>query len=235
MKEIIENWETYLIAESSLNRVYKHITEHDCCLISGWRYDPEDRSKCVGPSFEGEISVDEGVTGSKKANRQRNSKMKAYLLEQGYWVTEVVGSYIEDFKKTTAKEVKEGTLFVVNHIDDSVFFEKMESLGRLFCQDSVMMIPKGGKESYLIGTNNAEWPGLGVKVLKGHFVGGRKAEFMTRVHNRPFTFPDVDESKEPVFEAKSKLGINARWVVSTWAKEVDKKLTPIRKAIRHEE
>ncbi len=74
MEKIIENWQRFLI-ESSLSRLYKHMTEHDSAILSAFR--------------------DEFT---KKENYERNRELKARLLERGYGVTKVAGSYIENFQ-----------------------------------------------------------------------------------------------------------------------------------------
>ena len=61
-------------------------------------------------------------------------------------------------------------------------------LGKKFCQDSVLIIPKGGQGAYLHGTNNSEFPGLDQKIMVGDLKMGGEDEFMTKVGNRPFTF-----------------------------------------------
>ena len=49
MKTILENWRKYnsTLNESGLSRVAQHMMEHDCCIMSAFRNDPSDLSKCV--------------------------------------------------------------------------------------------------------------------------------------------------------------------------------------------
>lgn len=181
MKKIIKEWREFLV-ESSLSRVYQHTQEHDTAILTGFRGDPTDTSKCA------EEEIGETKKGKKKqANLLRNRNLKAALLAAGYGVTKVDGSYIEDFDTPEAMEVSEDSFFVVNLKDIPDFFSDVESLGRKFCQDSVLMIPQGGKGAYLLGTNNSEFPGLGEKISVGDLKMGEEAEFMTRVGGRPFT------------------------------------------------
>lgn len=174
MKNIINEWRGF-INESGLSRIYKHIMEHDCVVITAFRDDANDDSKCT----------DKAVIGGD--NMERNRDLKATLLGLGYGVTKVDGSYIEDFETPLAKEVKENSLFCVNLNDDADFVERLASLGEKFCQDSIIVFPKGGQGAHLIGTNNAEFPGYGKKSMQGDLSMGQEAEFMTRIKNRPFT------------------------------------------------
>ena len=226
MKQLFESWKKYtnLLTESSLSRVHKHISEHDCIIISAYRNDPRDNSKCTDEvgDFTG-LETDE--TGrrrtSKEINKMRSSQLKAVLLDEAYGVTEVLGSYIENFTKPEAVEVKERSLFVVNMTDDPDFLNRVSRLGRNYCQDSILFIPKGGKGAFLMGTNNSEFPGLGNRVEVGDFKGGSEAEFMTRVGDRPFAFKEGQENQLQL-ETFSNLSRNEKMAVRSMAKEARK-------------
>jgi hypothetical protein len=129
------------------------------------------------------------------SNMNRNRDLKATLLSLDFGVTKVKGSYIEDFGTDIAKEVSENSLFCVNLKDDPTFIEMIALLGEKFCQDSVMIIPRGGEGVYLLGTNNAEFPGFGNREVVGNMSYGRESEFMTRVRGRPFTTKESLELK----------------------------------------
>ena len=175
MKLIMEGWRKF-INESSLSRVRRHVQEHDCAVMTAFRGDPSDNSNCT-----------ENATMYDSDNMTRNRDLKATLLGLGFGVTKVDGSYIEDFGTDIAKEVKENSLFCVNLKDDSTFIDRIVTLGEKFCQDSVLIIPRGGEGAYLVGTNNTEFPGFGNKEVVGSLSYGKESEFMTRVGNRPFT------------------------------------------------
>ena len=182
MKQLMESWNRY-INESSLSRTHQHLMEHDCAIITGYRGDPTDNSKCAVGS-----RVDQPGPKPIEINKDRNAELIEKLRGMGYGVTSVLGSYVEDYMQDTAREVKEASLFVVNLNDDSGFFAQIENLGQYFCQDSVLMIPQGGKGAYLLGTNNSSFPGFGQKAETGDFAGGEEGEFMTRVGDRPLVF-----------------------------------------------
>lgn len=173
-----------LLNESSLSRVYSHIQEHDCAVISAQRSNPKDRTKCA------EASTTNDGKSPEEMNRKNARDLKAALLSSGYGVTVVDGSYIEDFETPQAVEVSEKSFFVVNLKDSDGFLADISSLGEKFCQDSVLIIPKGGTDAFLLGTNNSEFPGYGDRVSVGGLKMGKEAEFMTRVKKRPFIFKE---------------------------------------------
>ena len=210
MKLLLENWNKFVLNESSLSRLHKHISEHDTAIITAFRNDPTDASDCSG-----EASAPSDERDALQINKERNRELKAALLRKGYGVTRVDGSYIEDFGDVDKqKEVSEESFFVVNLKDAADFNSTVAELGKMFCQDSVLIIPQGGSDAYLLGTNNS-WPGLGVKEPVGGFTGGKEAEFMSRVRKRPFIFKEVKEQ-----EKYSDLGKNAKWAVAKIAERV---------------
>jgi hypothetical protein len=127
----------------------------------------------------------------KETNKLNNRDLKAILLSIGCGVTAVDERFIENY------EVKEDSLFVVD-LKDSDFFTTIINLGKKYCQDAVLLLPKGCKGAYLYGTNNSQFPGLDAKVKVGDWKGGKEAEFMTKVGHRPFVFETYENlsSKE---------------------------------------
>jgi len=73
-----------------------------------------------------------------KENYERNRKLKADLLSKGYGVAAV--------------KLSEQSLFVVNLKDDKDFNSTIANLGHEWEQDSVLIIPKDGKDAYLYGS-----------------------------------------------------------------------------------
>ena len=213
MNDIFENWNKFVLNESSLSRLHRHISAHETAIITAFRNDPTDASDCTGNA-----TAPSDEQNAYEMNKERNRQLKAALLRKGYGVTRVDGSYIEDFGDIDKqKEVSEESFFVVNLKNSSDFNLVISKLGQMFCQDSVLMIPKGGTAAYLLGTNNS-WPGLGKQEPVGEFTGGKEAEFMSRVRNRPFIFKEINEQ-----ERYSDLGRNARWAVTKIAEKVWKK------------
>jgi hypothetical protein len=184
MKQLMESWNKYLLKESGLSRVLRHIETHDCAILTAFRNDPKDMSKCA----KGSVDDNDQEGNVISLNKRRNRDLKAILLGFDYGVTAVDGSYIENFEQPDQIEVKEDSLFAVNLNDDPSFIENVEEMAEKFCQDSVIIIPKGGKGAYLLGTNNSDFPGYHEEIKVGDLKMGKEAEFMTRVNKRPFTF-----------------------------------------------
>jgi hypothetical protein len=187
------------ITESSLSRLHSHIKNHDCAIISAFR---NQMVNCVDkPTNEEMISL--------KDNRERNRGLKSALLLFGYSVTNVKGSYIENYLQDNEIEVLEDSYFVVNTNDDSKFEKNLTTLGILFCQDTVMFIKDGGQHVYLKGTNNSDYPGFGDIDVKGKISFGKEGEFMTKIGNRPF-----------VIESFKSLQNNSKNLVSKYGRPI---------------
>ena len=208
----------YFLNESSLSRVYEHMMEHDTAAISAFRDYPFDGSKCSDSAIKEGPSEQSAL----KINLRRNKELKASLLSMGYGVTKVMGSYIEGFGSEAAREVSEQSFFVVNLEDDTKFTDNIAMLGERFCQDSVLIVPRGGKGAYLYGTNNTDFPGYLQAFETGDFKGGEEAEFMSRVGGRPYTFTE-ELREETILETLNDHGRNARWVIRKMSDKILKK------------
>ena len=206
MDKFINEWKEFL-TESSISRTYEHILNHDTAFITAFRDNTKDRTKCM-PDHSNTME-----------NYERNRQLKSVLLNKGYGVTDVDGTYVEDFGTEAAKEVKEDSFFVVNLKDDPKFKDVMAGLSEHFCQDSFLYVPLGGEDSFLVGTNRAEFPGYGNEEKMGSFHGGVESEFMTRVgkSKRPIKF-------EEGLETKAKMQNNTKFLISRLAKQVIKEM-----------
>ncbi len=119
MKDLFNNWNKFLLKES-MSRVHQHITEHDSALLTAHRADPLDMSACL------EDAVESGAS-----NQERYRELKAVLLDLGYGVRKVKGSFIENYGNLDKQvEVKEDSLFVVNLKDDPAFVEQIIKFGK---------------------------------------------------------------------------------------------------------
>lgn len=176
------------ILEAGLSRIQQQVQQYEVATITAFR---GKNDNCAVKNND----VPEGAEYTKSQNMSRNKQLKAKLLSFGYGVTAIDGSYIENFNSDSEdarREVKEDSFFVVNLKDDPNFKSNIIELGKVFCQDSVLIKDEDGY--YLYGTNNAEWPSLGSKEKVGsRFVAGIEREFMSKIRNRPFSF----ESKTP--------------------------------------
>ena len=189
MKELLESWNKYIIAEGGLSRNWSHMQEHDCALISAERN-----------------------SYTKKENKDRGRELEAVIAHARYGYKTERGSFIENFGTPQAIEVSEKSLFVVNLKDDPGFFDRIAQFSKQFEQDSVLMIPKGGKGAYLLGTHpDNTFPPYGETITVGDFRGGVEDEFMTRTGGRPYVFKDKDIKEE--LQTYKKLSRNQRWAV----------------------
>jgi len=195
MKWLLENWKRFL-TESGLSRVHQHTMEHETAILTAFRGNPEDASGCGTPQpqdadFE-RLARDKYRTTPN--NKLYNSWLKSYLLKKGYGVTAVDGNYVENYDDDEKPNIEwpEASYFVVNLEDDPGFFDTVSLLGQLFCQDSILLVPKGGKKAFLKGTSdNFEYGGIGAVRVLGDFKGGREAQAHSKIRNRPFIYEEA--------------------------------------------
>lgn len=192
------------INETSLSRVVHHMEKHDCGTITAHRA----KEGCGGPDDK---------PYSREDNKKRNRKLYAILEKLGYGVTEVDGTYIENFGKPNAVEVKEDVYFVVDLKDTGNLERDLRRLGEEFDQDTILFIPKG-KMGMLIGTNHcADIPGYGKKMPFSSRSFGKPAEFMTKVRNRPFVFENEFINKTCNENYYSVANIMGKWAITNTA------------------
>ncbi len=161
------------INESSMARLYKHMTEHDCGIITAFRGKDES-----------------GKPYSAKDNKKRNKSLKAKLTAENLALTKVAGTYIEHFNSDMAKEIKEDSFFVVDVADRGNLEKLLRNWGEQFEQDSILIIPKGGEAATLIGTSERKkaWPKMGESVTFSNRGLGKESQFMTKIKGTPFVF-----------------------------------------------
>ena len=194
-----KNWQKFLINEAGLNKIRQDMSDYDTAFITAFRGDIDDKSMCVYvPPSEEELFERNKMGKRGVQNKRNNRELSAYLLSQGYGVKNIQGSYIENFgsvdPEKVPREVKEASFFVTNLNNDPEFAEQIINLGKRFCQDSVIIVPKG-EEGYIYGTNKGKYPGLDQKETVGKFAGGETGEFMSRINSRPFVMKEEEETK----------------------------------------
>ena len=188
-----------VLNESTLNRIHSHVMKHDCSVITAFR---NSFVNCLDDDNDEErLNI--------RTNKNINKTLKAALLSLGYGVTEVKGTYIENYLSDNEIEVKEDSYFVVNLKDDPDFVDNIIKMGEILCQDTVLIIKKGGENNYMVGTNNAPFPGYGKILNLGKFKPGFENKFMTKVGGRPFTL-----------ETFGKLQVNSKYIVSEYSKPI---------------
>lgn len=160
-----------LLLESGLSRVLSHMQDHDCGAMTAFR--------------SGE-NCGEGKKYSRSDNLKRNKVLLAKLMRRGYSVTKLKGKYPEGGKEQT-----ENSFFIVDIADQGHLKQDLMKFGELFDQDSVLWIPKGGKEGILIGTNKCPNNWLGYHKTENvgkRFLGKGNEIYTSKVKNRPFVF-----------------------------------------------
>jgi hypothetical protein len=197
MREMINKFGNVL-NESSLNRVHSFIQKYDCSIITAFR-----------SSLINCIDNEDGKKLNIRDNKSRNKHLKSALISLGYGVTNVKGTYVENFLSDNQIEVSEDSYFVVNLNDDPNFVDNIIKMGEILCQDSVLIIKQGGEENYLVGTNKSDFPGYGEVVNLGKLKAGIESQFMTKVGGRPFTLESFDD-----------LQINSKRIVIEYSKPI---------------
>jgi hypothetical protein len=188
------------LVEASLNRIYQKTKNHAVGAVTAFRGDK-----------------------TKAENKANNKKVLAYLMNAGYSVIKVKGSYLENYGSETQKEVGEESFFVANYKidgDDGGQLERdLIKLGRLYDQDSILSVPFE-KKGYLYGTSKRDdaFPDYSQKVVVGKPVfGDAKGEFFSRVKGRKFAFESYEEASKP-------MTYNGKWALALIAKDVAEEL-----------
>jgi len=172
-----------VLNKSSLSRLWKHNTEHDCGAITAFR-----KGKGCG----------EGEVYTKKEKEARNKSLLSKLISLGYDVTSLKGKYPEG----GGEIVNEHSFFVVDVKDSGKLLKNLKKFGKMFDQDSILFVPKGSisgdSEAFLISTNNCPnaYPGFGKLGVKEKFNKGTLGKdspiYTSYIKGRPFIFEEVD-------------------------------------------
>lgn len=198
--------EKYSVYESNLNRVTNWIKEYECAELTAWRTQYKDITdgtfEPTHISYQRQVGRGQKVIGKKmeqgenfstEEKKYYNRELKASLLRLRYGVTNVRGSY----KECGQNESQEESFLVVNLNNDPNFKNNIFKLSEYYNQDSFLYSPKDSDESYLIGTNNASFPGFGNEIPNGKFHSNVQSLFMSRIGNRGFCFTNGERvSKE---------------------------------------
>ncbi len=188
------------LKESSLSRIYQHMTEHDTGIITAYRY-----ARDCG----------EGELYTKKEKQQRNRSLLAKLQNKRYDITSLKGYYVENYGTSKAREVGEYVFFVVDTEDNGKLEIDLRKWGEEFEQDSILFVPKGRDKGFLIGTNHCPdaHPGYNVVETLNNPIFGKSGEFFTRVKGRPFVF----EEAITIEQKRLPEGFFGRWSCSVVA------------------
>lgn len=187
--------------ESSLSRVREHQLNHDSGIISAFRYAP---------------NCGAGEPYTKSDNKKRNKVLKASLYKLGYGVTNVDGTYVENFATDKQKsehlakmkldpkleplptphDMDEDSFLVVDLKDTGKLRQDLKKLGLKWDQDSILFIPAGSKkDGVLIGTNKCplDFIRFNQVLPQGGAVFGADGMFKSKVNGRSFTLRESNE------------------------------------------
>lgn len=207
ISEIVKKEIKNVIKESTIGRATYWIENYEIAVLTAWRdslnnvtdntFVPDDKN--IGDNF------------STKEKKMYNRELKAKLLQMGYGVTNVRGTYREGGADGT--DVQEESFLVVNLKDDAGFKAKIFQLSEYYNQDSFMYSPKGSDEAVLVGTNNCDFPGYGEEIPTGKLQKNVSSMFMTRVGNKGFSFADdadVYQDKPLTFNDRKRMRMNEK-------------------------
>lgn len=157
------------LQEAGLARIKEKMDQHATGIIS---------------AFRGNLPFSKNI--------ERHIELKQKLLNKGYHVITVKGSYIEHYGTDEAREISEKSLFVVNpeHGDDSGQLENdLIMFGNYYDQDAILS-KRYGEIAFLIGTSKRTnaFPSYGKSIPIGSPKLGKANQFFSRIKNRPFTF-----------------------------------------------
>ena len=181
-----------LLQEAGLSRILKHMQEHDSGGITGWR---------------GARDCGRGEKYTRSENNARNVNLAAKIKAGQYAAINVGGIYIED-----GVPVKERSFFVYDISDKGTLLEDLIKWGGEFEQESILFVPKGGKEGIIHGTSRCN--NLGPDTIKrgqtinvGKRYMGKMNQYGTStIRNRPWMFSEsVEDFGEEVPAAGSML------------------------------
>ena len=168
--------------ESSLSRIHKQTQLHDSGTIS---------------AFRSARNCNKGEAFTKSENKKNSNILKSKLLKAGYGVTKIDGTYIENYGKSNAIEVREESYIVVDLKDSGSLKKDLIKFGLEFEQDSITFQAKDG-DYYLISSNKCSdgYPGNGIvgkEVKLGKPLFGKDGEFHSKINGRPFVFESINE------------------------------------------
>ena len=170
--------ESEQLNESGLAKLTGYMDEHDCGIISASR-----------------DYIKDGRKMNPEQNRKRTKVLQMQLMDLGYDIIPVKGSFIENFggdpndpdPKKRPHQVRELSYFVVDSKDRGRLLRDLMKLGEEWYQDGISFIKKGENSLTIYGTNDTyrdtakQYP---VREI------GKERVFMTKVHGRPFNFDE---------------------------------------------
>lgn len=136
------------INESDLKKIESYLMKHDCAVISCFK---DELDEFISIDIPEEVKCIIENIGAKKS-------LLSALLYFNYGVAIVQDSLIENYLKNSFFQVLEDSFFVVNINNTSDFTETIKELGKMFSQNNILMMEKGGGNNYLIGISQSVNP-----------------------------------------------------------------------------
>ena len=186
-------------SESCPSKLRGYISKHDTGIITAWRHQV--------------INADTGnvIDVTKNQNKMRNAQLFSELNGR-YAVITVRGVYVENYGTQNEVEVKAELFFAVN-VDGLGWMEDdLRCLGEKWDQDSILFVPKGGKQGALWGTNlnpieKNTIPPYGEKKVLNKPVFDTAGLRIARDGDSPFVF----ESVEIEYKKRPRIGFFSEW------------------------
>lgn len=182
--KVVESIGRSSLVESSLSRLYKHNQSSDIGFITAYK-----SPRWVKDSYQ----IEDGVNASRdirSINQDRNDSLEKNLKALGYNYFKVVGSYENQERKKAGEKNytdKEQSFAVINTYHNADFVDNLLELAKKYNQESILIVPVGGKNSKFYYTNGSIEDG-------GDMTFGKDAPFKSLVSGRPM----VLESATPV-------------------------------------
>ena len=188
-----------ILFESSWSSVLQWIENHDTAIMSAFKRVLKDIHETSNTDIPEGMNIGDSFTT--ETNRERSKDLRRYLLAHHYGVTKLSGSYIEGVLGRDLNEVAEESWFVVNLNDNPNFYSDLCKLAGKYNQDSFIYKP-AGEQAYLVGTNDAGFPGYGNKVPCGELTS-LPSKLMYRIKNACFVFVNKNKFKKPFDDDES--------------------------------
>ena len=187
------------INKSSLNNIESHLLKYDCAVISSFK-DELDEFISIDIPEEVKCIIE---------NIDRNKSLSAALLYFGYGVSKVNDSLIENYLKNNFFQVLEDSFFVVNINNTTDFKETITELGKIFCQENILIMEKGGGNNYLVGTSNSINPDSQNITTLGKFKLNINPDIIR-----------LDKKRKFFIETFKSSQINSKRIITEWGRPI---------------
>lgn len=187
------------INESDLKKIESYLMKHDCAVVSSFK---DERDEFISIDIPEEVKCIIENIG-------RNKSLSAALLYFNYGVAIVQKSLIENYLKNNFFQVLEDSFFVVNINNTSDFKETITELGKIFCQENILIMEKGGGNNYLVGTSNSINPDSQNITTLGKFTLNINPDIIR-----------LDKKREFFIETFKSSQINSKRIITEWGRPI---------------